>query len=286
MSKIKILTDCISDLHPAYMQRNNIEPIGFYLTLDSGRFMDGYEISATNVLEYYSENERKIISNPPPAKEYADIYRRNLAENENIIHFSISSGISNAVPNALEAREYLGEDAKRVFIVDTKMLSSGMAFLIVKAVEMIEANASADEIVKVVTDMIPKINVSFITQNADHLAINERVSYKVAKIIRTLKLRPIFYMDKDGNLTLPGFKLGIFESYPKHYIHSRLRHPDKIDTTRAFITHAGCSKEQIDSYVAEVKKVVPFERIHICTASATVASNCGPGTFGVIFKYK
>lgn len=285
MKKTKILTDCISDLSTAYMQRSNIEPIRFYLTLDSGRFMDGYEISASNVLEYYIENGTKIISNPPCAEEYADIYRKTLLEYENLIHFTISSGISNGYEQAKAGRDLLGEDANRVYIVDTKSLSSGMAFLIVKAVEMVDAGKEPIEIVEATKAIIPKINVSFITQNADHLAINERVSHKLAKMVRTLRLRPIFYMD-NGNLTVPGFKCGFIEGYPKRYIRSRLRHHDKIDTERAFITHAGCTKEQIDSYIEEIKKVVPFKKIHICTASATVASNCGPGTFGVIFMYK
>lgn len=285
MKKTKILTDCISDLRNEYMKRTDVDPIRFYLSLDSGRFMDGYEISAANVLEYYSENEKKIISNPPPAKEYAEIFRRFLEDYETIIHFTISSGISEAYSNATAAKEMLGDDAKRVFIVDTLSLSSGMAFLIVKAVEMVKNGAETEDIVKEMSVMIPKLNVSFITMNADHLAINERVSHKVARMIRILKIKPIFYMN-NGNLTIPGFKLGLFDNYQKHYIHSRLKHPEKIDTSRAFVTHAGCTKEQVDSYVAEVRKVVPFERIHVCNASATVASNCGPGTFGVIFMYK
>lgn len=285
MKKTKILTDCISDLRTEYMKRTDVDPIHFYLSLDSGRFMDGYEISAANVLEYYSENGTKIISNPPPAEEYAQIYRKFLETYETIIHFTISSGISVAYPNAMKARELLGDDAKRVFVVDTLSLSSGMAFLIVKAVEMVKNGIETEDIVKEMSVMIPKLNVSFITLSADHLAINERVSHEIAKIIRVLKLRPIFYMD-NGKLAIPGFKLGLFENYQKHYIRSRLKHPDRIDKSRAFITHAGCTKEQVDNYVAEVKKVIPFERIHICTASATVASNCGPGTFGIIFMYK
>lgn len=282
-NKNYIITDCVSDLPKEYIDENNIGVIRFYLYLDSGRFMDGYEISVTNVIEHYEEVQTKIISKPPTAKEHAEIYKNILKEYDNIIHFTISSDTSVSYEQSVLGKELLGLDADRVTIIDTKTLSSGMALLIYKAVEMNKNGASVDEIVKVCEELIPKTDVSFVAKNADYLAINERVSLSVARFLRFFKMRPVFYM-KNGKLSIARFALG--NGYIKRYIKGKLRKNDKIDTSKVFVTYAGCNMKDVKRIAEEVKKICPFKEVIICNTSATVACNCGAGTYGIIFMYK
>jgi fatty acid-binding protein DegV len=65
-----------------------------------------------------------------------------------------------------------------------------------------------------------------------------------------------------------------------------LKNPATIDPETVFIVSAGCSYEFIQFVKAEIQKRVKWQKIIITTASATVTSNCGPGTFGVLFARK
>ena len=89
--KVKIITDCVCDLSNDFLQSQEVDVVRFYLTLDSGRFMDGYEISVSNVIEHYEDNKTKIVSNAPSPEEYAQIYREQLKTSETVIHYTISS---------------------------------------------------------------------------------------------------------------------------------------------------------------------------------------------------
>lgn len=62
-----------------------------------------------------------------------------------------------------------------------------------------------------------------------------------------------------------------------------MHHRDQIDRRLLFFTYAGCTVRQIDEVLEEVEKYVKFERVILQKASATVASNCGIGTFGLMF---
>lgn len=283
--KIKILTDCVCDLSNDFLQSQEVDVVRFYLTLESGRFMDGYEISVSNVIEYYDDYKQKIVSNPPSPAEYAQIYQELLEKNETVVHFTISSLISNSYKLANEGRDMLGEAASNVYIINSLTLSAGMSFLILQACEMKKKGYDAADIVKASKELISKVDVSFVAKNADNLAINGRVSSFVAKFVHNFKLRPVFYMN-NGKLTVSRFEHGNREKYVKKYIHRRLKNKDKIDPEHVFITHAACGKDEVDRIVAEVRSIIDFKNVHICTTSATVACNCGAEAFGVIYKYK
>lgn len=283
--KIKILTDCVCDLSNEFLQKQEVDVVRFYLSLVHGRFMDGYEISVSNVIEYYEDYKQKIVSNPPSPEEYAQIYRELLEENETIIHFTISSLISDSYKLANAGRDMLVDAAANVFIVNSLTLSSGMAFLILQACELKKKGYDAETIVKACKELIPKVDVSFVAKNADNLAINGRVSSFVAKFVHSMKLRPVFYMNK-GKLIISRFEHGNREKYIKKYIHRQMKNKDKIDSEHVFITHAACSKDEVDRIVAEVRSIIDFKNVHICTTSATVACNCGADAFGIIYKYK
>lgn len=283
--KVKIITDCVCDLSNDFLQSQEVDVVRFYLTIDSRRFMDGYEISVSNVIEHYEENKTKIISKVPSPEEYAQIYREQLETSETVIHYTISSLISNSYKLANEGRELLGEDASKVFIVNTLTLSSGISFLILQACDMKKRGYDAETIVQESKELISKVHVSFVSRNADYLEINGRVTPFIASFVRTFRLRPVFYMD-NGKLSVLRFEHGSREKYIKKYVRRQLKHKEKIDPERVFITHAACSKDEVDRIVAEVRSIIDFKYVHVCTTSATVACNCGAKTVGVIFKYK
>ena len=70
------------------------------------------------------------------------------------------------------------------------------------------------------------------------------------------------------------------------YIRQNLKGKNNIDTSILFITYAGCSTKQLKEFKEEVLKYQKFERIVFQKASATISSNCGLGTMGVLYIKK
>ena len=59
-----------------------------------------------------------------------------------------------------------------------------------------------------------------------------------------------------------------------------------IDTRVLFFTYAGCSVELRRELLAEVEKYQSFDRVIEQKASAASTSNCGLGTFGLMYLKK
>ena len=52
---------------------------------------------------------------------------------------------------------------------------------------------------------------------------------------------------------------------------------------RVFITHSGCSAEDIEMVRSYLESLNHFDEILITRAGSVISSHCGPGTLGVLF---
>ena len=284
MKKIGISTDCVCDLPEEFFKLHGIEIVYFYITTETGRFRDGFEISSGNIIEYLESGGKKAETNAPEPEEYERFFEKNLQKYDEIVHISITSRVSNSCRNAEAALEKMGEKGKRVHVVDSCHLSTGMGHMVIRAVELRDEGKSAVEIADEVYRMKDRVSSTFITMDADYLYRNGKTSKFVSKLCTTFRLHPVLTL-KDGRITLKTIKIGRYDKAMLRYVRGELRMNRKINKKRLFITYAGCSIKTVSEMRAEVERLCRFDEIIVTKASATVSSNCGPGTLGVLFVY-
>ena len=276
-----ITSDGVCDLPASYIKDGEFDIIWSYINVGDATFLDGEEITASNVIEYYETEHKKATTSPPSAEEYAEFFRSRLEYNDVILHISISSYLSKGYENAVEAKKMLGGNGDRIFVVDSQSLSTGMALLIVKAIEMKKINDSASEIQSHLNEYKKKINMNILIPNLDYMLINGQVEGKKARRIRFFKLRPVLRM-VDGK-----FKMKIAAGVSvQRFVKNLFKKPDIIDTRTLFITHAGLTTEEIEYIKQETLKILKFDNIIVTEASAAVTSSCGPGTVALSFAYR
>ena len=285
MNGIGITTDCVCDLPEEYLKCHDVEVVYFYITTGTGRFKDGFEITSANILEYLESGGEKAETNAPAPEEYRDFFLSQLKKYDELIHISISDKISLSYRNAKAALSIMGEDGKRVRVVNSEHLSTGIGHMVIKAVDTRNAGCTADEIIAETEQMKSHISTSFITMNADYLYRNGRVSKTVKNICDVFMLHPVLAM-KNGRITLKSIKIGNYDKSVMRYIKNELRHNGKIARKRLFITHAGCPVKLINDVKAKANELCRFDEVLVTKASATISSNCGMGTVGVLFVKK
>ncbi len=284
MSVIGISTDCVCDLPEEYLSRNKIGIIYFYIITNTGRFQDVHEITSENMLEYLESKGNEVLTVAPKVDEYCKFFRTGLSMYDEVIHICVSRHISQSYENANQAVEKLQELGKRVHVVDSGHLSTGLGHMVIKAVDLKAQGRGIDGILAGLERMKQSISTSFITVNADYLYLNKRVSKWVRDICRYLTLHPVLTM-KDGRITLKKVFIGNYEKAALRYVRGEVKRNEGINKKRAFITHVGCSVRFIGEVKAEVEKFCHFEEVISTKASATISGNCGMGTFGILYVY-
>lgn len=284
--RIRIMAECICDLPKSWLLEHNVDIVYFSVETDSGVFADTSEITSENLIEYIISGGKKTLSIVPSPEEYRVIFEQNLAKYDEIIMVTTSRKISVAFERAQEALDGMdAEYVRRIHLFDSWHLSSGMGHLVVKAVEMAESGASVDEILSALEVLKNKVSTSFIAESVDFLYRNGRVSEKAKKICTAFDIHPILEM-KDGALVMKSVTFGSYRKACVRYIKQTLRNPKTIEKNAAYITHAGCSTKMIDFIKGEAEKVFSFDNLTVTKASATISSNCGPNTFGILFIRK
>ena len=285
MKSIGITADCVCDLPEHYIKENGIGLMYFYITTDTGRFQDGYVITSDNILEYLEEGGAKAGTYAPRPEEYREFFERHLEQYDELIHIAISGQVSPSCHNAVAALDQMGERGKRVTVIDSLHLSTGMGHMVMRAAELRNSGRSSAEIAAALLPMREKIATTFITRSTDYLYRNGQVSKRVGSLSKLLMLHPVLTLKK-GRISLQTVRIGNYENSVMRYVRSALKNSGRIDTRRLFITHAGCTVKMIAQIRAEVDKLCKFDEVIVTQTSATVSSNCGPGTVGLMYIRK
>lgn len=280
--KVGIIAECVCDLPPNIIEEYDISIVYFLVETDSGIFADTYEITAENIIGYMEAGGKKSKSSAPSVEVYIEAFRKKLKKYEEVFLPTIGSSISASYANAVKAVREMGDEGKRIHVFDTGHLSTGLGHMVISAAQLASAGESAETITAALTDLQSRVSTSFIAMNVNYLYRNGLVSKTVMKLCGMLNAHPVLVMKK-GKLTAEYIEFGNYERSYARYIKRQLKGSGRIDKTRAFITYAGVPLKYIEEIKNQAERLGGFREIIVTKASATISSNCGPGTVGVLF---
>lgn len=276
--KIAITADCICDLPADLLERYRIRLMYCYVHTNEGRFCDLFEISSDSLLAYLQTEGSHSHSSTAAPSEYEYFFAETLAEAEHVIHITATIDLSGAYPNATQAAKTFDN----VTVVDSTHISSGHGLMVLYAAMLAEEGKSVEEICLALEEYRERVFSNFLVPSTTTLYRNGKVSGGVHKLCTLLNLHPVLSMSKN-RLKLWRIESGNMHRVVRQYIRKLFKHSSQIDTRILFVTYAGCSVKQIDEIVEIVEKYIHFDKVILQKASATVSSNCGIGTFGLMF---
>lgn len=280
--KIRIVADCLCDLSEEYLRENNVLTIYYYITTDTGRFLDREEISANNIFEYFYEGGKMSKTNGPSTEEFIKIFSKELEEYDEVIHLALSSRMDPCFACSKAAAEQMGELGSRVHVFDTQHACSGMGHIVMRAVDLVKEGKTSQEIIADLTEFKEKVSTTFLAYSAKYLSKNERFP-KVKQIILSLfNMHPVLVF-KYGGIGLKKVYWGSYEKAIKKYVRSELKNITKIKKDKVFLTHAACTVKDIEIAKKETAKYLSLESVSITKACASIACNSGPRAIGLFF---
>ena len=279
--KIHITTDCVCDLPKEFLDHYGIGTMYCYVHTNQGRFCDINEITSDNLLEYLATEEGKARSQTASVEEFETFFSNALSIGERVIHISTAQRTGGGYKVAQMAAQ--GFD--NVTVVDSGHLSSGLGLIVLRAAHLAKSGRSVEEIINDLEKMKANVATSFVVPSAEALYRNGKISYNVMKICDVLDLHLVLAVKK-SKLLLSKVKSGSMKRVYTDYIREQFKGKKNIDTRILFVTYAGCSSKQLREFKDEIMKYQKFERIVFQKASATISSNCGLGTMGVLYIKK
>ena len=278
--KIRITSDSTCDLNHLIAERD-IGIMALQVNLGTDVFRDGVDITPEKIFNFVAETGTLPKTAAPSIGEYEEFFAKELEGYDALVHISISTKASGSHTFAKNAAESFNG---KVFVVDSKALSSGQGLLVLKACDMRDEGKTAEEIVATLEELRERVNTSFVPDNLDYLHKGGRVSGMVKTVAGMFKIHPQILMD-DGQL-VPGKKYkGKMSVLIKQYVDDLKELYPNYDKSRCFITHSSADRDLVEAATAKVKEVFEFDEIIETVAGSIITSHCGKGTLGVLFVY-
>ena len=281
MAKIIISSDSTCDLSAELKERYDIKIIPLGVTLGDKVYRDGVDINPDEIYAHHAKTGELPKTTAANVGECIDYFADLTKDGAAVIHFTISSTMSSTYSNACLA----AEEFKNVYVVDSKNLSTGGGLQVVAAAEMAKSGMTAPEIVAELEKISPCVDASFVIDSLEYLHKGGRCSALAMLGANLLKLKPCIEV-KNGVMGVGKKYRGVYGRVLTEYVNERLANVNDIDTSRVFVTHAGCDPEIVDAVVEQVKATGIFKEVFLTRAGCTVSSHCGANTLGVLFVRK
>ena len=278
--KIRITADSTCDLSPELLQRYDIAIAPLSVIIDGQVFHDGVDVTPRDIFRAV-EAGKSVRTAAVNTYEYREFFTEQLKTCDQLVHVCISSEFSSCYNDATEA----AGDFDRVFVVDSRNLSTGSGLLVLEGAELAAKGMDGKEIAETLKSHTGLVDASFTVHSVDYLRRGGRCSGLEALGARLLHIRPSIVV-RDGKMH-PGEKYrGRYEHYLKHYIADVLANDSTINFNRVFITHSPSEEGLVRFAIDTVKSYGLFREVLETMAGCTVCTHCGPDTLGVLFMRK
>ena len=279
---IFVSADSTCDLSSELVEQYGVGIVPLYIQRGTESLRDGIEITAADIFEYTGRTGKLCGTAAVTIADYQDYFGKVLETHDQVVHFTISSEMSGCFQNAVAA----GTDFPgRVFVVDSRNLSTGIGHLVLDAVLLAREGRDGAEIKEILDQRREKLNVSFVIDTLQYLWKGGRCSGVAALGANLLKLKPCIEVH-NGVMGVGKKYRGSLEKCLEAYVRERIEGHDDVDYRRIFITDSGVPDEEVARIADMLRSFGPFEEIHHTRAGSTISSHCGPGTLGILYYNK
>ena len=224
------------------------------------------------------EQGGECVSQAPQVEDYVNFFAEKLTEAQNIIHIAMAKDTGEEYGYAKEA----AKSFENVTVIDSGHLSSSMGLAVLCAAYMVEHHAAKEDILDSVRKMERFISSAFIINSTHIMCQSGRIPKHIEVLCDALLLHPVLVLKK-SRMMVRRVETGNFLHAAKKYIRKTLQDVKNIDRRILFITYSGMDEKHLQYIQNLVQQYCPFERVFLQKASSSIASNCGPGSFGLLF---
>ena len=284
-----VLSCCsTADLTQEHFLKRGISYICFHYELDGVQYMDDLGKSMP-FDQFYAAmtNGADTKTSQINVDEFIEYFEPFLKDGKDILHLSLSSGISGVVNSAMVAKETLSEQYpdRKIYILDSLAASSGYGLLMDKLADLRDEGMGIDELYEWAKANRLKLNHWFFSTDLTFFIKGGRVSKASGFIGGMLNICPLLNVDYQGKL-IPRYKIRTKRKVIQTIV-------DKMEecieegrdySGKCYISQSACY-EDAKAVADLIEERFPNldGKVLINSIGTTIGSHTGPGTVAVFF---
>lgn len=288
MSEYKITCCSTADMPASYFEERNLPYVCFQYRMDGVEYPDdlGKTMPFAEFYDRISKGAEPTTAQVN-AQQYMDFFEPILKEGKDILHFTLSGGISGSVNSANIARTQMEEKypERKIIVIDSLAASSGFGMLVDAALDKQEEGLSLEENAAWAEENKNKLHHWFFSTDLTSFIRGGRISKVSGFVGQALNICPLMNVNAEGKL-IPrnkyrGKKQVIREMVKRMEQHAQggLEYSGKC-----FMSCSAC-EEDARKVADMIEEKFPNlnGKVRINSIGTVIGAHTGPGTVALFF---
>lgn len=275
---VRIVTDSASDLTAEEADALGVTVVPLTIRFGSEEFVDRKGLTPAQFYERLAAASVLPETAAPSPGAFEAAFREALDGGADaVVCINISSGLSATMQSATNGAQAVeGADIR---VVDSRSITWGLGSQVEAAAKAAAGGASADDIVALVQDMVPRTRVYGALDTLENLKKGGRIGGAQAMLGSLLSIKPVL------DISAPA---GVVEQAGKPRTRGKALQflADKVKAD-APVENVGVlhgSAPDVDQFLDLLAPVVPRDEIHVGEIGATIGAHGGPRVVGVTYQ--
>lgn len=284
---IKLIADSTCDLDSKWLKAYDIDLAPLTIKIGEKVYRDRIDIQPDDF--YNMLNSLKVLPTTamPSPTEFINLFEKAVLEgHKEILCICMSSGTSGSFQSAVIAKDYFNEknDDVQVYVVDSKCMSHGSGYLLMKSALLREKGATFQELIDFNETYKTNIKHFLSVDDLDNLIKSGRLTNVSAFIGKVLKVKPIMSM-RNGKGAIVAKVRGGKKVY-SHYIEEFNKRVDILLTDFLIIGYSS-DISKAESLKLMIQENTNFKGdIYIMQMGVSVGTHVGLGGMSLYFIEK
>ena len=288
MSDYVISCCSTADLSKEHFEKIDVHYCCFHYEMDGVQYLDDLGQSMDFDVFYQRMTDGAMTKTSQiNADEYEEYFAQFLSQGKDIIHLTLSSGISGTFNSANLAKALLEDKYpdRKIYVIDSLAASSGYGLLVDHLAGMRDSGATIDELAAWVEEHKLNLNHWFFSSDLTFFIRGGRISKAAGAVGTVLNICPLMNVDFEGRL-IPRYKIRTKKKVIQAIVDKMAEQAEGGTdySGKCFISHSAC-EEDAKAVAALVEERFPNlnGRVLINSIGTTIGSHTGPGTVALFF---
>ena len=284
-----ILSCCsTADLTNEQFADRDIHYICFHFELDGKQYPDdlGKSIAFADFYQAMTDGADTKTSQIN-AEEFMEYFEPFLKDGKDILHLTLSSGISGVYNSACVAKNELAEKYpdRKIYVIDSLAAASGYGLLMDKLADLRDEGMDIDSLANWTKENLLNLHHWFFSSDLTFFVKGGRVSKTSGFVGNMLNICPLLNVSFEGKL-IPRYKIRTKKKVIRAIADKMIEHAENGTdyNGKCYISHSACY-EDARAVADIIEESFPKlnGKVEIYSIGTVIGSHTGPGTVALFF---
>ncbi len=277
MEQFRITIDSSCDGNIDELAKKDIDIIYYHYFNKEEDYLDDMDDDKMKVFYGNMRKGIKYKTSQLNEPDYYHFFKSQIKKNTNILHISLTEGLSGSINQArIAASKLMFENPNvNIKIIDSLIASNGLLVALDVATIARRQGLDLEHAYNYVQDMVKNINTFYTVDDLTYFVRGGRLSKIAGFVGNLLHINPVLTCAPNGNLKIEAKLKGRKNTIK--YIVKRIKETVIKPENQILYACSADSEYQLDELISAIKNEVPFKDVKKYQMGPIIGSHAGPG---------